>query len=137
MTEITYKIGIELDETEVNKLYLDAGWLSYTNNLPQLMDAIKNSMMVVSAWSDSKLVGLIRVIGDGHVILYIQDILILKDYKRNGIGRKLVEIVMEQYRNVRQIVLLTEDEEETRGFYESLGFKSCDDGRTIAFAIQK
>ena len=86
MIEITYKIDIELDKNEVNKLYLDAGWLSYTNNLSQLMEAIKNSLMVVSAWDDNKLVGLIRVIGDKYVILYIQDILILKDYKRNGIG---------------------------------------------------
>lgn len=137
MTEITYKIDKELDINEVNNLYLDAGWLRYTNNLPQLMDAINNSMMVVSAWSGNELVGLIRVIGDRHVILYIQDILILKEYKRNGIGKKLVEIVIEQFSNVRQIVLLTEDQEETRGFYESLGLKSCDDGRTVAFAIQK
>ncbi len=137
MTEITYKIDKELDINEVNNLYLDAGWLRYTNNLPQLMDAINNSMMVVSAWSGNELVGLIRVIGDRHVILYIQDILILKEYKRKGIGKQLVEIVIEQFSNVRQIVLLTEDQEETRGFYESLGLKSCDDGRTVAFAIQK
>ncbi len=137
MTDITYKIDQVLNETKVNKLYLDAGWLSYTKNLPLLMTAISNSLMVVSAWSDDELVGLIRIIGDGCVIIYVQDILVLTEYKRQGIGRKLVNIVLDQFKDIRQIVLLTEESQETRGFYESLGFNSCDDGRTIAFAIQK
>jgi len=112
-------------------------WISYTNNLPELMEAINNSMMVVSAWSEEKLVGLIRVIGDKTIILYIQDILVLKEYKRRGVGRTLIEKVIESYKNIRQIVLLTDESDESRGFYESLGFKSCDDGRLVAYARMK
>ena len=43
----------------------------------KLKNAINNSLKVLTAWDDEKLVGLIRVIGDGYTIIYIQDILIL------------------------------------------------------------
>lgn len=94
-------------------------------------------MMVISAWANSELVGLIRVIGDRQIIVYIQDILVMKAYKRRGIGRMLIDLVLEANSNVRQVVLLTDESEMSRGFYENAGFKSCDDGRLVAYAKLK
>ena len=133
MNSIILKHTKILKDTDIKRLYEDAGWVSYTENLPQLMKAIDASLFVVSAWDDNKLVGLIRVVGDGVTIIYIQDILVLKAYKRKGIGSKLLISVLESYRDVRQKVLLTDDVEETRGFYETNGFISCDKGDTVAF----
>jgi ribosomal protein S18 acetylase RimI-like enzyme len=62
---------------------------------------------------------------------------VLSAYKRQGIGRRLIEEVLALNQNCRQIVLLTEDSDETRGFYEALGFESYDKGNGVAFAIQK
>lgn len=137
MNEIEFKKITNSEPKQVLQLYEDAGWTAYTENREQLMSALSGSLMVLGAWDKDQLVGLIRVVGDGEVILYIQDILVLQAYKRRGIGTKLMKRVMEEFRNVRQKVLLTEDSEETRGFYESLGFSSCDDGRMVAFAIQR
>lgn len=134
MDNITYKNIKELNEGEVKKLYEDAGWTSYTNDLVKLKEALEASLMVISAWDEEKLVGLIRVIGDGLIIIYIQDILVLKSYKRKGVGSKLLKYVLENFKDVRQKVLLTDDGEETRGFYEANGFISCDKGETVAFA---
>jgi GNAT superfamily N-acetyltransferase len=63
--------------------------------------------------------------------------LVLNDYKRKGIGKQLISEVLKLNENCRQFVLLTEDRTETRSFYESLGFESCDKGIVVAFAIQK
>lgn len=97
------------------------------------MNSIKNLLYVITAWDKNILVGLIRLIGDGFTILYIQDILVSNKYRRNGIGKNLLLKAMERFKNVRQKVLLTEDTEETRSFYESLGFESCDKGFLVAF----
>lgn len=35
-------------------------------------------MYVLTAWSDDKLVGILRIVGDGYTIVYIQDLLVLK-----------------------------------------------------------
>lgn len=131
---ITYRNSVELPEQAVRSLYIDNNWTVYTEDMPKLMEAIGNSLAVVTAWDGDTLAGLVRAVGDGHSILYIQDILILKDYRRRGIGSALLNKVLELYSHVRQKVLLTDDSPMTRGFYEANGFESCDKGKLVAFA---
>ena len=137
MNEIKISHSKNIPTLQLEALYNDAGWSSYTRNLVSLQKSIQNSQDVVTAWDKEKLLGLIRTIGDTETILYIQDILVLSAYKRQGIGRRLIEEVLALNQNCRQVVLLTEDNEESRGFYEALGFESCDKGIAVAFAMQK
>ena len=122
-------------EQGILDLYNNAGWKAYTREPARLMQAIRNSNYVLMAREGSKLVGLIRTVGDGTTITYIQDILVHSDYKRRGIGRQLMRRTLDKFAGVRQKVLLTEDNPETRGFYESLGFLSCDRGELVSFVI--
>ncbi len=133
MTEILYKTQKDIGQPALLNLYNDAGWSAYTLNPEQLTQSIRQSLFVYTAWENEQLVGLIRVVGDGLTIIYVQDVLVLKSHKRRGIGRKLIEKILEEYKSVRQKVLLTDDTPETRGFYESLGFRSCDNGQLVAF----
>lgn len=79
------------------------------------------------------MVGLIRVVGDGLTILYIQDILVLKAYQNQGIATQLMEQMLEKYQKVRQKVLLTEEAPDVRHFYEKNGLQSRDQGTVVAF----
>jgi len=130
---ITFKEDIIPTEEDIIKLYNDANWTVYTKDKKTLMNAIKNSLCLITAWDNNQLVGLIRVIGDNHTIIYIQDILVLKSHKKQKIGTALVNKVLSKYKHIRQNVLLTDDNPETRGFYESLGFESCDKGQLVSF----
>lgn len=131
---INYKENIALDKQAVINLYNDANWTAYTKDVDNLMKAINNSLYVLTAWDNNQLVGLIRLIGDGLTIIYIQDILVLKTHKKKKIGTALVSKALHKYSNVRQTVLLTDDSIESRSFYESLNFESCDKGKLVAFA---
>ncbi len=130
----TYKEGKNIDFDKIMQLYLDAEWFAYTQDPQTLKRAFEGSLFVLSAWQDDNLLGLVRVVGDGQTIIYIQDILVLKAYQRKGIGKNLLQKILDQYSNVRQKILLTDDTIKTRKFYESLDFQSCDDGKIIAFA---
>lgn len=57
-----------------------------------------------------------------NAIVYLQDILILPAYRRRGIGRELFQRVFAPYGDVRQKVLITDDEPAQRAFYEAMGF---------------
>jgi ribosomal protein S18 acetylase RimI-like enzyme len=131
---ICYEENIPLATEQLIALYSDANWTAYTKDPNKLIKAVSNSLCVISAWDSKRLVGLIRVVGDGQTILYIQDILVLKKYKKQKIGSTLVQKVMGKYPDIRQTVLLTDDSLETRGFYENLGFQSCDKGELVSFA---
>lgn len=129
---LSYEKNIDADK--LMNLYQNVGWSAYTEDLDLLKEAIQKSLDVVTAWEKGELVGLIRTIGDGLTILYIQDILVLKDYQNRGIGSRLLQEILEQYASVRQKVLLTEEAEDVRAFYEKNGFSSCDKGTLVAFA---
>ena len=62
------------------------------------------------------------MISDGHTICYLQDVLVRPPFQGRGIGRRLVERVLEPFAQVRQKVLLTDDEPGQAAFYAALDF---------------
>lgn len=130
---VTYKVGSDLPEEKVFDLYNDNGWTLYSREMDSLMRALKKSSYVLSAWVGDQLVGLIRTVGDGEHILYVQDILVLESYHRRGIGSELMKRTLESQKHIRQKTLLTGTSEKQRKFYESLGFQATTDTETVAF----
>lgn len=114
-------------------LYNDISWTTYTSNPNQLELALKNSLKVWTAWDGDLLVGLARVIGDGSTIIYIQDILVLKAYQRRGIGSHFITTILDEYEDIRQIILLTEDNQITKKFYEKNGLNQVGKYDCVAY----
>jgi GNAT superfamily N-acetyltransferase len=123
-----------INREQLERLYNDVEWYAYTRDLEVLQNAIEQSLEIISAWNGVELVGLIRIVGDGLTIIYIQDILVLNAYQNQGIATQLMERILKKYINVRQKVLLTEEAPDVRRFYEKNGFESCDKGSLVAFA---
>lgn len=131
---IILKENKQIDQKNLAALYEDVEWYAYTKDLKKLSQALSNSLYVLSAWDANRLVGLIRIVGDGLTIIYIQDILVLNSYQNRGIATRLMDQILEEYKEVRQKVLLTEEAPNVRHFYEKNGFNSCDKGALVAFA---
>lgn len=130
---ISYRATKKLTQQQLLGLYEDAGWTAYTKDIEQLQQAVQHSLSVITAWKEDELVGLIRVVGDGLTIIYIQDILVKKVVQNQGIGFELMQKILLKYQAVRQKVLLTEEAPAIRHFYEKCGFISADKGDTVAF----
>ncbi|EPC64497.1 GNAT family N-acetyltransferase, partial [Lacticaseibacillus paracasei] len=107
---------------EILALYKSVGWSMYTRDPARLERALTHSLTVLSAYEGKQLVGLIRAVGDGETILFIQDLLVLPEYQRRGIGKQLIEALLARFPEVRQRVLLTDDDPKTRSFYKAAGF---------------
>ncbi|MBK8659744.1 MAG: GNAT family N-acetyltransferase [Bacteroidetes bacterium] len=122
MKAIQFRTGTAIPFHQVLSLYDNAGWTAYTSDSETLQRAIQQSLFVITAWDETQLVGLLRAVGDGETIVYVQDILVLKSYRRQSIGRQLLNHVLDKYLNVRQIVLMTDHTSDTTSFYESCGF---------------
>ena len=131
---IVFKDNKKIKQQNLQALYKDVEWYAYTKELNQLQQALENSLYVLTAWDGEQLIGLIRIVGDGLTILYIQDILVLNSHQNQGIATELMNRVLEKYKDVRQKVLLTEEAPDVRHFYEKNGFASCDQGTLVAFA---
>lgn len=113
---------IKYNEEEISRLYNAVGWTAYTENMPALREGFKNSMLVLAAYDGEELLGIIRTVGDGAKIVFVQDILVFPDKQRQGIGTALLKEILNRYPNVRQIELATDNTAKTVGFYKSMGF---------------
>jgi len=97
---ITIKEYAHINIEQLLELYSSVQWTNYTNRPAMLESAIRHSLKMLAAYADDKLVGIIRSVGDGHSILYIQDIIVLPEFQRRGIGRLLVHHIEMMYPDV-------------------------------------
>ena len=112
----------EYKADDIRCLYTEVGWTAYTENMSVLEQGYKHSLLVLAAYEDDELLGIIRAVGDGFTIVFIQDILVYPKKQRQGIGTALINVVLNRYPAVRQIQLTTDNTPETVAFYQSLGF---------------
>lgn len=112
----------EYKEDEILRLYSEVGWTAYTENIQALKQGYKNSLLVLAAYDNDKLLGIIRAVGDGFTIVFVQDILVFPEKQRQGIGTALLQAVLDRYPDVRQIELATDNTPKTVAFYKSMGF---------------
>lgn len=133
MNKMIIKEDIIPEVEELLNLYNDVQWLAYTDDSARLKNAMDNSLKVWTCWDDDKLVGLARVVGDGYTIIYIQDILVLESYQGQGIGSKFLKLILEMYKSVRQIVLMTDETEKTIKFYQKNGLVNASDYKIVTF----
>lgn len=113
----------EYNEAEILDLYASVGWTAYTDDPAALRNGFANSLLTLAAYEEATLAGLIRAVGDGHTVVFVQDILVRPQFQRSGIGSALLQAVLNQYANVRQIELATDDTPKTTAFYRSMGFQ--------------
>ncbi len=110
-------------EHEILALYRAVGWSNYYEHPELLRGAYEGSVCILGAYEAGQLVGIIRAVGDGHSILFIQDILVHPTHQRRGIGTALMRALLAQYPHVYQIQLSTDNTMQTTAFYRSLGFR--------------
>ena len=107
---------------EILRLYTEVGWTAYTENMSALEQGYQNSLLVLAAYENDELLGIIRVVGDGFTIIFIQDILVYPKKQRHGVGTALLKAVLNRYSAVRQIEVTTDNTPRTVSFYKSRGF---------------
>ena len=121
---IEYKTGNEaIDWDSLLQLYVETDGvigLARAGDLPRIKEAFLNSFRVVTAWDGGRIVGAGRMISDGHCYGWIHDMAVLPDLQKQGIGRGLVETLMDG--NEHLLVGLTSSFDAVE-FYRKLGFK--------------
>ena len=109
---------------DVFYLYQAIGWTNYTNQPKMLEQSLSHSLVIYLALDGDAVVGLIRLVGDGFSSVFVQDLIVLPSYQRQGIGSSLMKEALEDFKEAYQVQLATEQTEENVGFYRSMGFET-------------
>jgi ribosomal protein S18 acetylase RimI-like enzyme len=116
-----------LDWDELSALYLAA---PLGNKSPAwLQTAFGNSRYTLFVREQSKLVAAGRAVADGVDMSYICDVAILPSHQGRGLGREVVQRLVDLSKGHRKIILYAVPGKE--GFYRKLGFMRM----TTAMAI--
>ncbi|WP_456114575.1 GNAT family N-acetyltransferase [Streptococcus sp.] len=109
---------------DVLHLYQAVGWTNYTHQPEMLEQALSHSLVIYVALDGDAVVGLIRLVGDGFSSVFVQDLIVLPSYQRQGIGSSLMKQALEDFKEAYQVQLATEQTEKNVGFYRSMGFET-------------
>lgn len=117
---IEYKDIHDFASKDLERLFLSVEWSS--GHFPdKLSMAMKNFGTVYSAWDGDRLVGMICAMDDGIMNAYVHYLLVDPEYQGRTIGRTLVDMAKEKYKDYLRIVVVAYDDE--MHFYEACGFR--------------
>jgi GNAT superfamily N-acetyltransferase len=124
--------NVRLDERlptieEYETLVRAVGWARFTD-LEAAPAALQNTLFSVVAVEGERAVGMARVVGDRAMAYFVQDVIVLPDFQRQGIGTALMDAVVSYFQRatprLSAIGLFTG--RNLAGFYERHGFEGPD-----------
>jgi ribosomal protein S18 acetylase RimI-like enzyme len=123
--DIEIKFVNKWPESEIIKLYKAGGWWKDTYNTSGVKPLIAGSFAfaVVINKNTGKTIGMGRIISDGVSDAYIQDLVILPEYRGRGIGKMLVKQLLKYCLSKKLVWIGLISEPGQDEFYTSVGFK--------------
>ena len=117
---LVWKENLEgVDWEELSALYRAAPL--GTKDAASLKTAFGNSRYVLFAYEDDRLVGVGRALADGIDCSYLCDIALLPSHQGRGLGKQIVERLLELSAGHRKIILYAVPGKEP--FYARFGFR--------------
>ena len=121
---LTYKLDVVPTTEQVIELYDNAGLPRPTDDPERIGKMFENSNLIVTAWDGDKLVGVCRTITDWVWSSYLADLAVSPDYKKSGIGKKLIDITREKLGDQSMVLLLSVP--TAMEYYPKVGFTKED-----------
>ncbi len=97
----------------------------------QIEQALKKGIFSVVVKDGEKIIGMGRMVGDGYMYCYIQDVRVLPQYQKKGIGKAIINKLLDYARqngipNTSISIGLTSAKGK-ENFYEKFGFVKLPD----------
>ena len=130
MEKFNIKSVTELNDEDFIALFKDAGWWldEYDKDISFIQPLIKGSFVFAAAFdNNNKAVAIGRAISDGVSDAYIQDVVVLKQYRKSGLGAQIVNFIVNELEKagIDWIALIAAP--NTEKFYNKLNFKKMID----------
>lgn len=120
---------------EYQQLREAVGWRNMDKESTEI--GLRNSLFSICVIDQERIIGYGRVIGDGSLYFYLQDIIVLPEFQGQGIGQRIMDSIM-NYLNSHaktnaSIGLMAA--KGAAGFYEKYGFRQRPPERPGMFLI--
>jgi N-acetylglutamate synthase-like GNAT family acetyltransferase len=118
---LDYAVSAAVSPDELSGLLQDAAGSRYSpRELQRLIDGSTAYVTARDAQSGGRLVGFGRVLSDGAVVAYINNMAVSPDYQRRGVGQAILRLLVEAAGEVKSIFLYSNTAD---AFYLRHGFE--------------
>ena len=87
---IEYRVPADISPAEAAELYVEAGWMDSIDP-DAVASMLKGTFAISAAFHNGRLIGFMRALSDGVSDAYMLDLIVRKEYRKQGIGRKILE----------------------------------------------
>lgn len=129
MTAIEYRHNFPLEAAAIARVFDASGIRRPTGDLARIGRMFANADLVLSAWHESRLVGVCRALTDFSYCCYLSDLAVDKTYQKHGIGSRLISLVRSTIGDEVALILLSAPEAMT--YYPKVGFEKVENGFII------
>ena len=131
MGAVAYRLNPEIAYAELDSLHA-AAWPNHVP-LRDFGSELERSLVYVAAYADQRLIGFVRVAWDGGIHGFLLDPTVHPDYRRRGIGQRLVETAIAAARERRIRWIHVDFPPDLRPFYAACGFAPTEAGLVDLF----
>ncbi|ASK32694.1 GNAT family N-acetyltransferase [Chryseobacterium sp. T16E-39] len=122
--EIQYSTDKRPTTDQIIELYDNAGLPRPTHDKERMQKMFDHSNLIITAWYKDLLVGVSRSITDWVWCCYLSDLAIRDEYKKEGIGRKLINMTKEKVGEQSMVLLLSVP--TAMEYYPKVGFEKLE-----------
>ena len=127
--EINYQFKLSPPIEDIIDLYKSSGINRPVEDAERIAQMFVHSNLIVSAWDEDKLVGIARSLTDFCYCCYLSDLAVRQEYKKKGIGKKLISLTKEKIGDQTMLLLLSVP--VAMDYYPKLNFEKVENGFII------
>lgn len=127
--DIQFKTDLVPTTEEIIDLYDSSGLNRPTHDPERIDEMYRHSNLVITAWSGALLVGVSRALTDFNFCCYLSDLAVRKEYQKEGIGRRLVQLTKEAIGDRCMLLLLAAS--SAMEYYPKIGMDTVKNGFII------
>jgi N-acetylglutamate synthase-like GNAT family acetyltransferase len=136
---IDFKISTDKEKLDLEAIHDYLSNRSYwakNRSFETVKRSVENSLCFGMYNSEDRLVGFARVVSDFAVFAYIMDVFIIEDYRKLGLGKKLMDNIMQHpdLQGLQRIMLATSDAHSLYGKY---GFRLTESAGKLMEIVNK
>lgn len=109
----------QITPSDLKQLYDELEW--WPDRQEEDIKRTLNLGLAVGAWKYNRLIGFCRAVSDGIFRAYIEDVAVIAPFRKQGIGKEMVNRMMEELSHIHVVSLFCEEGLEC--FYNESQFK--------------